>query len=189
MSKKITKKLFLIVTFLLCAATLSIPAMAAENGPGTNADGTPKVVESSGTSRVIYAGSGTSVQEAPPSQTGDSSITDSPSAENTASDTPLSGLKGNSLGMFTTTGYCNCSQCSGGFGLTYSGTVPKANHTISADLSIYPIGTKLMIDDVIYVVEDMGSSVKGNWIDVFYGSHEEALSHGRKTQEVFQVIE
>ncbi len=96
--------------------------------------------------------------------------------------------KGDSLGMFTTTGYCNCRKCnSGGHTLTYSGTVPKAEHTISADLDLYPIGTKLMIGDIIYTVEDKGSHVQGNWIDVYYDNHDDAWEHGLKTEEVFFV--
>ena len=46
-----------------------------------------------------------------------------------------------------------------------------------------------MIDGVTYTVEDMGSNVNGNHIDIFYDSHEEALEHGKKTQEVFSVVE
>ena len=68
---------------------------------------------------------------------------------------------GMSLGAFTITGYCNCDSCSGGHNLTYSGTVPKANHTISADLNLFPIGTQLLINGTVYTVEDMGSSVNG----------------------------
>lgn len=95
---------------------------------------------------------------------------------------------GESLGMFTTTGYCNCEKCnSGGHALTYSGTVPKAEHTISADLSLYPIGTRLMIGDIIYTVEDKGTHVSGNWIDVYYDDHDDAWNHGLKTEEVFLV--
>lgn len=90
-----------------------------------------------------------------------------------------------SLGMFTTTGYCNCEKCSTGYGLTYSGTVPKARHTVAADISLYPIGTKLRIDGITYTVEDIGSAVVGNHIDVYYDDHETALAHGRQTQEVF----
>ncbi|MEG0565647.1 MAG: 3D domain-containing protein, partial [Hungatella sp.] len=71
----------------------------------------------------------------------------------------VNGKKGSSLGQFTTTGYCNCSRCSGGHNLTFSGTVPKAAHTISADLGVLPIGTKVMINDVVYTVEDMGAGV------------------------------
>ena len=72
--------------------------------------------------------------------------------------------------------------------MTYSGTVPTPGHTISADLSRFPVGTKLWIDGTVYTVEDMGSSVKGNWIDIFYGSHEEALNHGLRSQEVYAVV-
>jgi len=97
--------------------------------------------------------------------------------------------KGASLGIFTTSGYCNCEKCSGGHNLTYSGTVPQANHTISADLDVLPLNTKVMINDVIYTVEDIGSSVDGKRIDIFYASHEEALAHGVEEVEVFLVEE
>lgn len=98
------------------------------------------------------------------------------------------GTKGKSLGIFETSGYCSCNLCcSGGWTLTYSGTVPKAGHTISADTSLYPIGTRLMIDGVIYTVEDIGGQVKGNRIDIYYDNHEDAVAHGLKQQEVFAV--
>lgn len=92
-----------------------------------------------------------------------------------------------SLGMFVTTGYCTCELCSGGFGLTYSGTVPKASHTISADISRFPIGTRLMIGNITYTVEDVGSNVVGDHIDIFYDNHEDAMAHGQQILEVFSV--
>lgn len=95
--------------------------------------------------------------------------------------------KGKSLGLFSTTGYCSCDICSSGSGITYSGTIPKASHTISADITKFPIGTKLMINDIIYTVEDIGSSISGNKLDIYYDTHEEALNHGRQLQEVFEV--
>ena len=99
-----------------------------------------------------------------------------------------SGKKGTYLGKFTTTAYCNCSACcSGGFTLTYSGTVPKANHTISADIARFPIGTKLMINDIIYTVEDIGSNVYGNRLDIYFDTHQQALDYGRKTVDVYAV--
>lgn len=91
------------------------------------------------------------------------------------------------LGEFDTTAYCNCSKCSPGFSLTYSGTVPTANHTISADLSQYPIGTQLRIGDIIYTVEDTGSTLNGNWLDIYFNTHEEALHYGRQTVSVYAV--
>lgn len=96
--------------------------------------------------------------------------------------------EGDSLGIFQTTGYCNCEKCSTGTGLTYSGTTPTANHTISADLSILPLGSKVKINDIIYTVEDIGGSVDGHKIDIYYSSHEEALAHGLDQAEVFLIF-
>ena len=93
--------------------------------------------------------------------------------------------KGKSLGIFTTSGYCACSSCSGTNTLTYSGTVPQADHTISADLTVLPLGTKVFIGDIVYTVEDRGSGVDGNLIDIFYATHEDAWHHGLQEQEVF----
>ena len=68
--------------------------------------------------------------------------------------------KEKALGIFTTTGYCNCEKCSGGNRLTYSGAVPQSNHTIAADLSVLPLGSKVRIGSIIYTVEDIGSDRK-----------------------------
>lgn len=97
--------------------------------------------------------------------------------------------KGESLGTFSVTGYCPCSKCSGEHGLTYSGTVPRPNHTLSADLTVLPLGTKIMIDNIVYTVEDIGGNVDGHTIDIFFATHEEALAFGRQTKEAFAVIE
>ena len=65
--------------------------------------------------------------------------------------------------------------------------VPTPNHTISADLNYFPLGTKLKIDGTVYTVEDKGSFVNGNILDIYYGSHQEALAKGTYTTEVFLV--
>lgn len=96
--------------------------------------------------------------------------------------------QGESLGIFTTTGYCNCPLCGGG-SHTYSGTVPKGNHTIAADLDVLPMGTKVMIDGTVYTVEDIGGAVKGRIIDIYYDNHDAAVAHGMQQQEVFAVSE
>ena len=92
---------------------------------------------------------------------------------------------GDSLGMFNTSGYCNCEKCSKGHNLTYAGTVPQANHTISADLNVLPLGTKVIINGIVYTVEDKGSAVNGNEVDIYYDNHEAAWDHGVQTVEVF----
>lgn len=92
---------------------------------------------------------------------------------------------GEYIGEFKASGYCSCQKCSGGYAKTYSGTIPKANHTISADLNRFPIGTKLVIDGITYTVEDKGSGVNGNRIDIFFASHAEALAFGLQTVDVY----
>jgi 3D (Asp-Asp-Asp) domain-containing protein len=44
-----------------------------------------------------------------------------------------------------------------------------------------------MIDDVIYTVEDTGSGIRGNKVDIFFGSRDEAINFGRQTKEIFAV--
>lgn len=111
-------------------------------------------------------------------------IEPAPEVENTDTEETV---PGESLGVFNTTAYCHCPRCSGN-GLTYSGSVPTPNHTLSADLSVFPLGTKLYIDGTIYTVEDKGSGVNGNELDIYFSSHEEALQYGRKNVEVFSVL-
>ncbi|MBT9776331.1 phosphatase [Clostridium sp. MCC353] len=98
---------------------------------------------------------------------------------------PESPKAGDSLGLFTTSGYCNCEKCSKGHNLTYAGTVPQAQHTISADLNLLPLGTKVVINGIVYTVEDKGSGVNGNEIDIYYEDHDDAWDHGLQTVEVF----
>ena len=92
---------------------------------------------------------------------------------------------GEYLGTFAVTGYCNCEKCSGGHGYTYSGTVPQANHTLSADLTLLPLGTKVMIDDIVYTVEDKGGGVDGKKVDIYFATHEEALAFGTQQADVY----
>lgn len=91
------------------------------------------------------------------------------------------------LGAFYATAYCGCESCSGGHALTYSGTIPQANHTIAADLDLYPIGTKLLINGIVYTVEDKGTHVQNQSIDIYFATHEEALAFGLQTVDVYSV--
>lgn len=92
--------------------------------------------------------------------------------------------KGSSLGIFQITGYY-------GNGKTNSGTWPKADHTIAADTTILPMGTKVFINHTVYTVEDIGGAVKGNLIDIYYNSYEEAFgvtALGHRFAEVFVAV-
>ena len=92
--------------------------------------------------------------------------------------------KGESLGIFQLVG-------DSGDGMTYSGAPTKANHTIAADLTVLPLGTKVFVGDTVYTVEDIGSGVKGKMIDIYFSTMAEAraLTHsGRVYSEVFVAL-
>ncbi len=104
-----------------------------------------------------------------------------------------------------TTGYCNCGKCTGWrrtwygapvyssgplkgqrkkIGQTASGK--QARHgTIAADTNLYPFGTIMYVPGYGYgVVEDRGSAINGERLDLFFRSHREAQKWGRKPQHV-----
>ena len=169
---------------MICCFALPMPAHAAE---ATGSE-TETAVDAGERTNVLTVG-GADSSAAPVSDEVLASSGPGVASTQKNSDETFTDPRGASLGMFTTTGYCNCSKCnSGGFSLTYSGTVPTGNRTISADLDLYPIGTRLMIGDTIYIVEDKGTHVEGNWLDIYYDTHESAVAHGMKTEEVFAVI-
>ena len=85
----------------------------------------------------------------------------------------------------TLTAYCPCVKCCGkSDGITASGTQATAGRTVAVDTRLIPYGTEISIDGKTYVAEDCGGKVKGYTIDVFFGSHEEALNFGRQTKTV-----
>lgn len=94
-----------------------------------------------------------------------------------------------SLGEFIITYYCDCEKCTiDGDGITASGTKATAGRTIAADPDILPMGSTVIIDGHTYTVEDVGGAIKGNRIDIFMNSHEEALKAGVRTAEVFEEV-
>lgn len=96
--------------------------------------------------------------------------------------------KGELIGEnFAITGYCSCTICCGQWsgGPTASGVMPKANHTIAVDPDVIPLGTHVIINGKEYVAEDIGGAVKGNHIDMYFGSHQEALNWGKKYFDVY----
>ena len=105
------------------------------------------------------------------------------------------------------TGYCNCGKCCGWrkkwflfgepvynygtmngspkkVGVTASGKV-AAKGTIAADPSVYPFGTKMEIPGYgPGVVQDIGGSIKGAHIDLWFPTHEDAVAWGSQKLKV-----
>jgi len=94
------------------------------------------------------------------------------------------------------TAYCPCEKCCGKWALnrpdgivyTASGAIAQEGVTIAADWSVFPVGTVVFIEGYgTRTVQDKGAAVKGNAIDIYFESHEEALQFGRQTVKLYVV--
>ncbi len=69
-------------------------------------------------------------------------------------------------------------------GITSSGVKAKKG-TIAADLSRYPYGTRIYVPGYGWgEVQDTGSVLKGDHIDVFFPDNDDAIAWGRKYLDV-----
>jgi len=79
----------------------------------------------------------------------------------------------------------NCNGCSG---VTATGVNLRANpgvKVIAVDPSVIPLGTKVYVEGYGYAVAaDTGSAIKGNKVDVFFASKEDAYRWGRRTVKI-----
>jgi len=97
---------------------------------------------------------------------------------------------GDAIGQVRTTAYCPCVICCGQWagGPTASGVMPRANHTIAVDRHnpIVPMGTRVVINGVVYTVEDTGNLAAHNAdIDIYFNTHAEAVSWGRRSHTMY----
>lgn len=91
------------------------------------------------------------------------------------------------VSTFNTSAYCACRSCCGKTnGITASGAKASQWCTIAAG-SCYPMGTVIYIpyfknkpNGGWFVVQDRGGAISSNRIDVFMGSHSQALQFGRR---------
>ena len=94
------------------------------------------------------------------------------------------------LGKFKISAYCHCVQCCGKTdGVTATGTTVQANRTIAVDPRVIPLGSKVLIDGQEYVAEDTGGAIKGNRIDMYFSTHQEALNFGIQYKDITIVKE
>lgn len=97
------------------------------------------------------------------------------------------------LGEFRLTAYCACRKCCGkdpsdsGYGVTASGAIVEAGRTIAVDSSVIPLGTEVIINGNTYIAEDTGSAIKGNRIDIYFETHQEALNFGVQYADVYII--
>lgn len=102
-----------------------------------------------------------------------------------------------SLGSFRLTAYCSCSLCCGkwaynrpidenGNEIVYGaiGERLKEGYSIAVDPTVIPYRTEVIINGHTYKAQDCGGAIKGNRIDVYFSSHEDALEFGVQYAEV-----
>ena len=69
------------------------------------------------------------------------------------------------------------------------GTIPKVG-TIAVDPTLIPMGTKLYVEGYGYgVAEDIGGSIKGNRIDIFLDTYNEAIKWGRRNVKLYIITD
>ena len=107
-----------------------------------------------------------------------------------------------SLGEFKLTAYCSCAECCGewannrpkdknGDEIVYgaSGSRLRNNYSVAVDPEVISYGSVIIIDGQEYEAMDCGGGIKGNRIDVYFGSHEEALKFAVRTADVYMKAE
>jgi len=88
------------------------------------------------------------------------------------------------------TAYCPCPRCCGEYsdGITACGHEIQPGDTFLAADRRYPFGTEMLIpgysNSQPVKVLDRGGAIKGNRLDVFFATHEEALEWGVQYLEV-----
>lgn len=85
------------------------------------------------------------------------------------------------------TAYCPCAICCGkNDGITSSGKLARANHTVAVDPDLIPLGTRLYLEGIgTYLAEDTGGVIKGHKIDLFMNDHQQALNFGVRTTNAY----
>ena len=91
-----------------------------------------------------------------------------------------------SLGEYKITAYCPCAKCCGkSDGITATGVLARQGRTIAVDPQKIAYGDRVIINGHTYTAEDCGGAIKGNRIDVYFDSHEDARAFGVQSAMVY----
>ena len=110
---------------------------------------------------------------------------------NKSNDTNSGNKDSTYYGDFLLTAYCPCEKCCGQWsdGITCTGTYAQAGRTIAVDPNVIALGSSVIINGNTYIAEDCGGAIKGNKIDVYFNSHQDALNFGMQYNVPVYVVE
>lgn len=113
--------------------------------------------------------------------------------------TPETQITKVSLGKYTITAYCSCEKCCGKWAQNRPNgkVIGSAGIELTPEVSVaspLPFGTILEIDGNNYIVEDRTSEAiakryNNKIIDIYFDSHQKALNYGKKSMEVFKIVD
>ncbi|MBP1916867.1 G5 and 3D domain-containing protein [Lederbergia galactosidilytica] len=105
--------------------------------------------------------------------------------KSSAKESPAAPQGGNEITMSATAYTASCNGCSG---VTATGINLKSNpnaKVVAVDPSVIPLGSKVWVEGYGYAVAgDTGGAIKGNRIDLFVSSKDQAYRFGRKNVKV-----
>ena len=96
---------------------------------------------------------------------------------------------------FKVTAYCSCEKCcdkapsNKWYGVTASGKKVRWG-TVAVDRDVIRFGSRLRVEgfpNTTFRAEDVGGTIKGNHIDLWFPNHKEALKFGVQKREVYNV--
>jgi 3D (Asp-Asp-Asp) domain-containing protein len=96
------------------------------------------------------------------------------------------------MGIFRVTAYSD-SPLNGtdGLGITRSGQRTRWG-AVAVDPRVIPLHSRLMIEgmgDMVFDALDTGGGIKGNWVDIWFRTDDEALLYGVQYRSVFVVVD
>lgn len=110
------------------------------------------------------------------------------SSSNANAKTPSRSNEDKVVKEFTVSASAFTANCNGCSGITATGINLKRNpdsKVIAVDPDVIPLGTKVHVEGYGYAIAgDIGSSIKGNKIDVFFPTKSEAYQWGRKKVKI-----
>jgi 3D (Asp-Asp-Asp) domain-containing protein len=96
------------------------------------------------------------------------------------------------MGVFRVTAYSDSPRNgTDGRGITRSGERTRWG-VVAVDPRVIPLYSKVMIEgmsDMVFDALDTGGGIKGNWVDIWFRTDDEALLYGVQYRSVFLVVD